>query len=126
MENTGSTITAGVLDWSETESTAIQDDEDDEGKYDIILAADSLYAPEHAGWVVRTAVRYLKNQESSRVFVELPLRPGSAYPEDFKRGMEGKRFKVLEEGEEVGYDDWEDEEGEGMEVCCWWSVWAWA
>ena len=124
--STGSTITAGVLDWSETESTAVQDDEDEEEKYDIILAADSLYAPEHAGWVVRTMGRYLRKGRSSRAFVELPLRPGSVYPQDFRRGMEGKGFEVLEEGEERGYDDWEDEEGEGIEVRCWYSVWAWA
>ena len=136
VERTGSTtvITAGVLDWSEIdESTAVRDDDgdgdedDDENeKYDIIFAADSLYAPEHSGWVVRAMGKYLKRGEGARVFVELPLRPGSVYPGDFRRGMEGRGFKVVEEGEESGIDDWEDEEGEGMEVRCWYSVWAWA
>ena len=124
IKSTGTTVTAGVLDWSETESTAVRDDEDEEEKYDIILAADSLYAPEHSGWVVRTVGKYLRKGRSSRVFVELPLRPGSAYPEEFRRKMEGRGFEVLEEGEESGFDDWEDEEGERMEVRCWFSVWA--
>lgn len=119
-ESTGSTITAGVLDWSET--PAVQDEEE---KYDVILAADSLYAPEHSGWVVRAVGEYLRKGEKSRVFVELPLRPGSVYPEDFRRGMEGAGFEILEEGEESGYDDWENESREGIEVRCWYSVWAW-
>ena len=124
IESTGSTITAGELDWSEV--PALREEEDEEEKYDIILAADSLYAPEHSAWVVRTMGRYLRKGLSSRAFVELPLRPGSVYPQDFRRGMEGKGFEVSEEGEERGYDDWEDEEGEGIEVRCWYSVWAWA
>ena len=94
VDGTGSTITAGVLDWSvEIENTAVMDEEK---KYDLILAADSLYAPEHSNWVVRTMGRYLKRGQQSRVFVELPLRPGSAYPEDFRKGMHGMGFVLVE------------------------------
>ena len=121
VESTGSTITAGVLDWSTI--TAVQDEEE---KYDVIFAADSLYAPEHSGWVVRTVEQYLRKGDKSRVFVELPLRPGSLYPSDIRRGMEAAGFELLEEGEEIGYDDWEDSSREGIEVTCWYSVWAWA
>ena len=121
VESTGSTITAGVLDWSKI--TAVQGEEE---KYDIILAADSLYAPEHSAWVVRTVGKYLRKGDESRVFVELPLRPGSLYPSDFRRGMDAAGFKLLEEGEEIGYDDWENSSREGIEVTCWYSVWAWA
>ena len=113
-----------MLDWSNI-TTAGQDNEEGE-KYDIILAADSLYAPEHAGWVVRTVGECLRKGKESRVFVELPLRDGSVYPEDFRRGMEGAGFEVLEEGEESGYDDWEDEARKGIQVTCLYSVWAWA
>ena len=121
VESTGSSITAGVLDWSKIK--AVQGEEE---KYDVILAADSLYAPEHTAWVVRTVGIYLRKGDESRVFVELPLRPGSKYPEDFSRRMEGARFELLEEGEEIGYDDWENSSREGIEVTCWYSVWAWA
>ena len=121
VESTGSSITAGVLDWSKI--TAVQDEEE---KCDVVLAADSLYAPEHSGWVVRTVEQYLRNGEKSRIFVELPLRPGSLYPSDFRRGMEAAGFELLEEGEEVGYDDWENSSREGIEVTCWYSVWGWA
>ncbi len=121
VESTGSTNTAGALDWSE--DTAIEAEEE---KYDVILAADSLYAPEHSGWVVRTVEQYLRKGDRSRVFVELPLRPESLYPSDFRRGMEAVGFELLEEGEEIGYDDWENSSREGIEVTCWYSVWAWA
>ena len=121
MESTGSTITAGVLDWSKI--TAVQDEEE---KYDVIFAADSLYAPEHPGWVVSTVRNYLRKGDKSRVFVELPLRPGSLYPSDFRTGMKAAGFELLEEGEEIGYDDWENSSREGIEVTCWYSVWAWA
>ena len=121
VESTGSTITAGVLDWSKI--PAVQDEEE---KYEVIFAADSLYAPEHSGWVVRTVGEYLKKGDKSRVFVELPLRPGSLYPSDFRRGMEAAGFELLEEGEEIGYDDWENSSREGIEVTCWYSVWTWA
>ena len=120
VESTGSTITGGVLDWSK--STAVQDEE----KYNVIFAADSLYAPEHSAWVVKTMGRYLRKGDVSRVFVELPLRPGSLYPSDFRRGMETAGFELLEEGEEIGYDDWENSSREGIEVTCWYSVWAWS
>ena len=121
VESTGSTITAGVLDWSKI--TTVQDEEE---KYDVIFAADSLYAPEHSGWVVRTVGKYLRKGDKSRVFVELPLRPASSYPSDFRTGMEAAGFELREEGEEIGYDDWENSSREGIEVTCWYSVWAWA
>ncbi|KAK0508956.1 hypothetical protein JMJ35_008327 [Cladonia borealis] len=121
VKSTGSTITAGVLDWSKI--TAVQGEEE---KYDVILAADSLYAPEHSAWVVRTVGKYLRKGDESRIFVELPLRPGSLYPSDFRRGMDAAGFELLEEGEAIGYDDWENSSREGIEVTCWYSVWAWA
>ena len=121
LESTGSTITAGVLDWSKI--TAVQGEEE---KYDVVFAADSLYAPEHSGWIVRAMEQYLRNGDKSRVFVELPLRPESLYPSDFRRDMEAAGMELLEEGEEIGYDDWENSSREGIEVTCWYSVWAWA
>ena len=117
----GSFVTAGELDWSES-LVLLREDE----KYEIVFAADSLYAAEHSGWLVSTMADYLRKGEKSRVFVELPLRPDSSYPGEFRRKMEDAGFGLLEEGEEVGYDDWQNSSHEGLEVSCWWSVWAWA
>lgn len=117
----GGTISADVLDWSEP-ICELGDDE----KYDVILAADSLYAPEHAGWLANVMSEYSMKEAKARVFIELPLRPNVSYPEDLREEMHKAGFEVLEEGEEVGYDDWHTCSGEGIEVACWWSVWGWA
>ena len=117
----GSSVTAGELDWS---SDLVDADEED--KYDIVFAADSLYAAEHSGWLVSTMAEYLRKGKRSRIFVELPLRPNSSYPEDFRRKMGETGFQLLEEGEEIGYDDWQTSSHEVAEVTCWWSVWSWS
>ena len=116
-----STITAGTLDWSSPHPVLPEHE-----RYNIILAADSLYAPEHAQWLAKTMDSYLKEQdEDGRIIVELPFR--ETYPpehEQFKREMESHSFKIENQGEEVGFDDWGDHAtGEGMEVKCWWSIW---
>jgi hypothetical protein len=33
---------------------------------------------------------------------------------------------VVEEGEEIGYDDWESADGGALAVKCWWSIWGWS
>lgn len=108
------------LDWSDLppdESLSTDD------KYDVILAADPLYSPQHPAMLTSAIVRYLKPDATSRVVVELPLR--EAYqPEidNFRRLMKEKGLKLDDDGEETGYDDWDDG---SKEVRCWWGVWAW-
>lgn len=36
--------------------------------------------------------------------------------------MKSLCFILIEQGEEVGFDDWE-ENGESAEVRCWWGIW---
>jgi hypothetical protein len=57
----------------------------------------------------------------------MPLR--AAYlPQvaEFRQRMLDLGLAVVEEGEEVGYDDWENSSGEALAVKCWWSVWGWS
>ncbi|KAF2493785.1 hypothetical protein BU16DRAFT_540342 [Lophium mytilinum] len=92
-------------------------------KYPVILAADSLYSPEHPRLLVQTIDAWLSHESTARVIVEFPFR--DAYvPElgDFKTRMASIGLCVLEEGEESGYDDWASEGGRS-EVRCWWSIW---
>lgn len=121
-ERSGSRVTASVLDWSWIPQTLQEDD-----KYDIILAADSLYAPEHAKWLATTIGVYLQKKTGrGRILVELPFR--SAQPpehEEFRNEMSSNDFQLVEEGEETGFDDWENTSSEKVEVICWWSVWQW-
>ncbi len=116
-------ITSSVLDWSSTHPILEEVD-----KYDIILAADSLYAPEHAKWLAATMAVYLqKSTVSGMIFVELPFRSGQPPEhEQFRYEMSSHEFQLVEEGEETGFDDWESNiSSERVEVRCWWSVWRW-
>ena len=122
-------ITTGVLDWSDSSS---KDEQGSLQKADIILSADPLYSPLHPIWLANSITRYLNKGKKARVVVELPLR--EAYVpevEEFKKKMMGNGLKLVGEGNDVGYDDWEASSGSGNEyeklkVVCWWGIWGWA
>lgn len=138
--HTKSVVHASELDWSDAHNEEQQrkwdasdgmigyrDNNDmDKYKYDIILAADSLYAPEHVQWLVKTMAAFSRKRPRSRIFVCLPLRAGSEYPGRFREKLGFEGLEVIEEGRMIGYDDWQTEFGEAEEVQCWWSVWEWA
>ena len=122
IKRSGSTVTARDLDWSAIHTTILEKD-----RYDIILAADSLYTPEHATWLASTMKAYLGQHDRCRVFVSLPFRetePGQHGR--FREEMERMGFEVVDQGEERGFEDWETHGrtgGERVEVRCWWSMW---
>lgn len=67
-------------------------------------------------------------ERKARVVIELPYRSDEPPEhEELRLRMREKGFVLVEQGEEVGYDDWEDLRAEGgqLEVKCWWSVWRW-
>ncbi|KAF1954507.1 hypothetical protein CC80DRAFT_119323 [Byssothecium circinans] len=132
QQNGGSTRT-GVLDWSAPTSCVLFN----EGavdlqdvcatlvtKFPLILAADSLYSPEHPRLLVSAVEAWLSEGFDARVIVEFPYR--EAYlPElsDFRKRMANAGLHILDEGEEKGYDDWGSEKNEDALVTCWWSCW---
>jgi hypothetical protein len=67
---------------------------------------------------------YLQKGSDSRVVIELPYRDHAtrAMAENLRNILDGRGFDLLEEGEETGFDDWE-ENGEMAEVKCWWGIW---
>ena len=114
-------ITVGALDWSTLPDGSIEG-------YDLVLAADPLYSERHPEWLVGSIEYVLKKQGDARVVVELPLR--EAYipeVEEFKRKMDKLGLKIIAEGEDVGFDDWDnrDSEGQRIKVVCWWAIWKW-
>lgn len=117
--------TTGVLDWSDNS----RDQQGSSQKADIILSADPLYSPLHPIWLANAIERFLNRGEMARVVVELPLR--EAYVpevEEFKTRMKGNGLRLLGEGNDVGYDDWEGSNGdeyEKLKVVCWWGIWGW-
>jgi predicted nicotinamide N-methyase len=104
------------LDWSEPSTYPSH-------KYDLILAADSLYSPGHPALLANTIATLLAKMESARVVVEFPVR--EAYKpeiEKFRELMVEKGLDLVKEGDDVGYDDWDDG---AKEVVCWWGIWGW-
>ncbi|PYI07149.1 VPS28-domain-containing protein [Aspergillus sclerotiicarbonarius CBS 121057] len=98
LDRTGGAVTTGVLDWSE--------------QYDLILAADPLYSPNHPKWLVDTITPWLSRGLDARI-------------QELRERMGQLGLAVVDEGEEIGYDDWESADGGALEVRCWWSIWGW-
>lgn len=70
---------------------------------------------------------FLKREQNVRVIIELPLRDVYALEvEDFRTRMGNAGFILVEDGEEVGIEDWECiSERDQQEIECWWGVWKW-
>lgn len=122
LDQAGAECTTGVLDWSIDQEPSPTDEE----KCEVILAADPLYSSKHPPWLVQTINRWLSRDKGARVMVEMCLR--EAYlpqVEDFRKRMHAIGLSPINEGTEIGYDDWEGSDGESLEVRCWWSIWSW-
>jgi predicted nicotinamide N-methyase len=118
----GGIASAGQLDWSILYEDPISSDD----KYPLLLAADPLYSPEHPKWLVQTVDRWLQRRTESRFIVEFPLR--DAYIEeraDFASRIHDIGLVIDEEGEDIGFDDWQGKDGDLIEVKCWWGVFKW-
>lgn len=123
LNKTEANVTTGVLDWSVTPTPLPTVGE----RFDVILAADPLYSPSHPKWLVDTIAPWLSRGLDARVVTEMPLR--DAYlpqVQEFRQRMTDLGLAVVEEGEEIGYDDWESSDGDALAVKCWWSVWGWS
>ena len=123
LNRTGGVVTTGVLDWTDTPDPLPTAQE----QYDVILAADPLYSPSHPKLLVDTITHWLSRGLDARVVLEMPLR--DAYlpqVQELRDRMGRLGLAVVDEGEEIGYDDWESADGGALEVKCWWSVWGWS
>jgi predicted nicotinamide N-methyase len=106
----GGSATAAVLDWTKPEEFA-----------------DPIYSPDHPRMLVGAIKCHLSADVNARLVIELPLR--DAYAEerqDLRDRLADIGLRIVEQGEEVGYDDWSAGQGEELvEVRCWWSIWSW-
>jgi predicted nicotinamide N-methyase len=113
-------VEAQTLDWSD-ETNAPRSEEE---KVMVILAADPIYSPDHPRLLVSAMTRWISRRCEARFIVELPVRDRYAKERQGLRDLlAGEHFVVVEEGTEVGYDDWQRRDGSPAEVECWWSVW---
>ncbi|KFY36694.1 hypothetical protein V495_07673 [Pseudogymnoascus sp. VKM F-4514 (FW-929)] len=111
----GGSAKTDVLDWSSMGPGE---------EYDLVIAADPLYEPEHPIWLAGAIDGRLSHNEGARALVGFPLRDKTTegFGEVLRREMGGRGFELLEEGREEGFDDWEVN-GERGRVLCWWGVW---
>ncbi|PWY89994.1 VPS28-domain-containing protein [Aspergillus heteromorphus CBS 117.55] len=112
LNRTGGAVTTGVLDWSVTPDPLPTPEE----QYDLILAADPLYSPNHPKWLVDTITPWLSRGLDARVVLEMPFR--DAYLpqiQELRDRMGQLGLAVVDEGEEIGYDDWEAADGGALE-----------
>jgi predicted nicotinamide N-methyase len=134
LEQAGGSVRTGVLDWTNPRSCTLfpkgvfdtsSDREVLREKFPLILAADSLYSPDHPRMLVESIATWLSEDVGARVIVEFPYR--DAYlPEiaNFRERMTAVGLQILDEGEEKGYDDWGDAcKDDDALVTCWWSCW---
>ncbi|KAF2006716.1 hypothetical protein P154DRAFT_542066 [Amniculicola lignicola CBS 123094] len=116
IRDRGGSTRSGILDWTKPTLCEIHSSGDAnlgenastlDVKFPLILAADSLYSPDHPQWLVDTIEIWLSKDEDAKVIVEFPFR--TAYLpqlQDFRKRMENIGLHIEDEGEEKGYDDW--------------------
>ena len=117
-----------VLDWADP---PVPNGEPE--KYPLVLAADPLYSPSHPELLVSIFSLWVRRCKGARVVVEFPLRQRyEDVREDFWKRMLANGFSLVEDGVDVGWDDWgggvygnQGGEVEQAEVRCWWGVYMW-
>lgn len=129
VANTASSprTSVAVLDWSAPEDMHLDEGVNDceANSFPLILAADSIYSPEHPALFAKAVGHHLSKSSEARLVAEIPLRDGfMAERDDFRAQMGSIGLVLLDEGEETGYDDWSaGNDDEPLEVRCWWSIW---
>lgn len=101
-------------------------------KFPLILAADSMYSPDHPRMLVDTIHEWLSGDDHAKVIVELPYREAYLSEiDEFRKRMVDIGLQIIHEGEEKGLDDWSlsgscnpDDEDDAALVTCWWSCWS--
>ena len=127
LQASGASVSCGSLDWNSPSSIPVlQTDKSIEPqsstKPSIILAADTLYDPDHAPLMASTIQAWLAPGPNSRAILCYPLR--FAYIDcirEFWELMDQNGFQCEQEGREMGRDEWNEVPGTEFE----WCVWRW-
>jgi predicted nicotinamide N-methyase len=135
IESHHGSVCIAVLDWTRPLELSIQSAFQSseamvmpkpDAHFPIILVADALYSMENPRLLVQTIETRLAETSNARVIAEMPVRPlFMAELDDFRSRMAGIGLKILDEGNDIGYDDWgwDKESDDVSQVTCWWSIW---
>jgi len=123
----GGTASAAVLDWTLPDELELDSFDGSPNLFPLIVVADPIYSSDHPRMLVDAIRCHLSVDKSARLVIELPLRDAYADErQDLRDRLTGIGLRIIEQGEEVGYDDWSAGQGEELsEVKCWWGVWSW-
>lgn len=128
----GGKATTGILDWTAPDNLLLAQADGSFstkniiGRVPFIIAADTIYSMEHPVMLVNVIKLSLAKSSDARVVFELPRRQGFEKElELLIKEMGDAGLVMLEQDEEVGYDDWGSVDDEKGEIRCWFSVWAW-
>lgn len=115
---------SGVLDWSRPNELHLRDGEclkPEDGRAGVVLAADSIYSPQHVALLVGTVEAWLERSRDAVVVLAHPQREGYAdHFVELRKALGGLGLVVVKEGLENTRDDWE------KDVKVVWMVWKWA
>jgi predicted nicotinamide N-methyase len=126
ISSCGGTVSAAVLDWTRPEEFELDNFDGSPKTFPLIVVADPIYSSDHPRMLVNAIKHHLSEGRSATLIIELPLRDAYADErQDMRDRLTGIGLRIVEQGEEVGYDDWSAGQGEEpSEVRCWWSIWA--
>ena len=126
ISSCGGSASAAVLDWTRPDELELASFDGSPNSFPLIVVADPIYSPDHPRMLVDAIKCHLSMDKSARVVIELPLRDAYADErQDLRDRLAGIGLRIVEQGEEIGYDDWSAGQGEELsEVKCWWSIWA--
>lgn len=125
----GASASCGTLDWTIPDKLGLYTEGQQRQKHtllaettkaNIILAADTVYSEEHPAMLSNTILTWLKRSPDARTIVIYPMRV--AYLDEIRELwelLESGGLEAIDEGREVGGDDWDDE------ALHEWSVWRW-
>lgn len=130
MRANGGFVACGTLDWTKPHVVHLHKpgpdgrdtiEVDDETKFPIVLAADTMYTEDHPSLLSQMIVKCLRRTTTARAIVMWPLR--IAYIDhirEFWELMDAEGLVAEQEGrEEIDLKDWDDEKLHE------WSVWKW-
>ena len=125
ISSCGGTVSAAVLDWTRPNELELNSFDGSPNSFPLIVVADPIYSSDHPRMLVDAIKCHLSTDANARLVIELPLREAYADErQDLRDRLAEIGLRIIEQGEEVGYDDWSAGQGEELsEVRCWWSVW---
>lgn len=134
-------VRVAILDWTRPQDIIYTDVEKPDPvpacsphrhhAFSFILAADPIYSSSHPELIVNAIAYHLSRDPNARVVIELPLREAFGRERtDLKERLQKMRLTLIEQGEDLGYDDWTETTDNGeerrVEVRCWWGIWGWS